>query len=625
MCAKVDVLYCRFSTELQRTESNADQERRCRDGLDRRGIDHSRFTVIADEAISGESEDRPGFKQLKKLIYSGRLGLLVVSEQSRLSRGDNAKGLIKDIVFHGGRFISVSEGIDTAQKGWKTLVGLNEIHHARSNEDTAERVRGGQEGRVHDGNGSAGDFPFGYRSEFADPAAAAAYRGRGPKPKKMVVIDEPQAEVVREIFRRFVAQQSITSIVQWLNSIRHSIPRIGNRRGKGLWHHEHVRRILTNRKYVGEWSYGRTTTLRDQYGNKKQVPARPDQRVTSVMRPSLRIIEQQIWEAAQARLRELLTIYGMKEGHKRRGPAAAYRNHYRKRLLNGKVHCERCGSVLTDSSNNTVKRLGCPQHRAGVCPVASRVPVAFAEQAVLGVVAGLLTNYAAWIDVAVGEMRAVITEKLRSLPNERDAVNRDLARVQAEIGNLLNLAASGVSSSSLTQRLAELEDTKKNLEQRATQLAHLDSKAHDFPSDEWIKAEFAQLADVLRDLAPDGVHVLGSLLGPITAEEVKSPGKARGFMRLRFRLHAWPVLKQVLSPKLPTALLELAAPSAVDGSDEFVVDCGRPSRMDRWAPQIVEWREQGVPWKEIVRRTGLKLANAYVAFKRHRDATQKAA
>jgi hypothetical protein len=32
-----------------------------------------------------------GFQQLKELIYSGRLRKLVVSEQSRLSRGDNVK------------------------------------------------------------------------------------------------------------------------------------------------------------------------------------------------------------------------------------------------------------------------------------------------------------------------------------------------------------------------------------------------------------------------------------------------------------------------------------------------------------------------------------------------------
>ncbi len=53
------------------------------------------------------------FQQLKKMVYAKRLGIVVVTEQSRLSRGDNTISLIKDIIFHGGRFISITENIDT--------------------------------------------------------------------------------------------------------------------------------------------------------------------------------------------------------------------------------------------------------------------------------------------------------------------------------------------------------------------------------------------------------------------------------------------------------------------------------------------------------------------------------
>ncbi len=70
------------------------------------------------------------------------------------------------------------EGIDTDKKGWQMLVGFTEMHHSRSNDDTAERVRGGQEGRVLDGDGSAGDYPYGYRSEYVDPQAASSAKRR---------------------------------------------------------------------------------------------------------------------------------------------------------------------------------------------------------------------------------------------------------------------------------------------------------------------------------------------------------------------------------------------------------------------------------------------------------------
>jgi len=107
-------------------------------GLERMGIAHDHFELVKDEAISGTQDSRPDYDQLKELIRPGRLGKLVVTEQSRLTRGDNAKSMIKDIVFNGGRFISITEGIDTEKKGWQMLVGFTEIHHSRSNEDTAE-------------------------------------------------------------------------------------------------------------------------------------------------------------------------------------------------------------------------------------------------------------------------------------------------------------------------------------------------------------------------------------------------------------------------------------------------------------------------------------------------------
>jgi len=42
--------------------------------------------------------------------------------------------------------------------------------------------------------------------------------------------------------------------------------------------------------------------------------------------------------------------------------------------------------------------------------------------------------------------------------------------------------------------------------------------------------------------------------------------------------------------------------------------------MDSWAPQIVQWRREGVHWQEIVRHTGLDLNRAYIAWKRFAQA-----
>jgi hypothetical protein len=106
-----------------------------------------------------------------------------------------------------------------------------------------------------------------------------------------------------------------------LTKVQHEIPRIG----KGDWHHQHVRRILTNSKYIGTWPYGKTTTVRDSAGKKKQVPARADQKIVTVERAHLRIVKQSVWDKAQAKLAQLMHVYGMKAGDRRRGPAEHYR------------------------------------------------------------------------------------------------------------------------------------------------------------------------------------------------------------------------------------------------------------------------------------------------------------
>ena len=618
METKTDVIYCRYSSELQRDDSIQDQVRRCRDGLERMSITHDHFEVIKDEAISGTLDSRPGFDRVKELIRSGQLGKLVVTEQSRLTRGDNAKSIIKDIVYHGGRFISIAEGIDTEKKGWQMLVGFTEIHHSRSNDDTAERVRGGQEGRVLDGDGSAGDFPYGYTSEYVDPQAALNYHGRGAKPRKRVVIHEPAAVVVREVFHRFAGGESISSITRWLTSVQNEIPRIG----KGDWHHQHVRRILTNPKFIGTWPFGKTTTVRDSAGKKKQVAARADQKVVTVQRPHLRIIEQNLWDQTQVKLAELMKVYGMKAGDKKRGPAEHYRLLYPKTLLAGIVHCSTCGGRMITGGCGKVKRMKCPTRRAGRCAMRAQVHYARAEAEVLKIFEEVLLNYSEWLDAVMAEMRASIERMASTAPNELVAAQVGLAQAEKEIDNLVAAIASGVNSPSIRRRLAESEQAKAALTTKVEELHRLRVAPIRLPDEQWVRGELANLGEILRSDLPRVAPVLRAMLGKVIAEEIKIPGKKRGYARLRFRIDGWAALREVLREKLPASVLAKLNPQAQ--SDEFVIDLGAPTRLDKLGPQIAAMRREGVKWVEIVERTGLSLGNAYTAFKRWKDADKAA-
>jgi hypothetical protein len=64
------------------------------------------------------------------------------------------------------------------------------------------------------------------------------------------------------------------------------------------WHHDYVKRILTCEKYIGHWVSGKRRNRRNQLtGKTKQVPT-PEESWTSVTVEQLRIVPQDLWEAA---------------------------------------------------------------------------------------------------------------------------------------------------------------------------------------------------------------------------------------------------------------------------------------------------------------------------------------
>jgi len=381
-----DVIYTRFSSEMQRTESCEDQEREVRKGLALKGIDAADFEVVNDRAASGTKNNRLLFDQLRDRIQRGEINILAVDDQARFSRADNAFTFITDLVYAGGRFISTGEGIDTKQEGWELRVKVMELHNSTTIRELGRRVRRGQLGRVLD-DGSAGDFPFGYESFYIDPNWVEPSR-RGPKPKKGVRVFEPEARWVRKVFSWFADDaKSIGWIARELTKL--SVDK-GCRATRPGWHHQQVHRMLSNPKYVGEWPCGTTRTIRSSEGKTKQV-AVPDEQKIVRKRPELRVIDRAVWEKAQRRLEKLTDRFGVKPGHKRRGPRPHHSQVYPQSLLGGVLFCKSCGSRLWVQGGGNSSYLGCPNHRKGTCSMASRVLVPRAEAAILDFVSEILS------------------------------------------------------------------------------------------------------------------------------------------------------------------------------------------------------------------------------------------
>ncbi|MDZ4858434.1 MAG: recombinase family protein [Candidatus Hydrogenedentes bacterium] len=102
------------------------------------------------------------------------------------------------------------------------------------------KVKRGQLTAVQQGRYGTGPAPYGYR--------------RGNDGEKPLVVDDREAEVVRLIFREYLATRSTGKVVAYLHS-KSIMTRKGNR-----WSRQAIAIILSNRTYRGRVSYGELET-----------------------------------------------------------------------------------------------------------------------------------------------------------------------------------------------------------------------------------------------------------------------------------------------------------------------------------------------------------------------------
>ncbi|WP_162136350.1 recombinase family protein [Zavarzinella formosa] len=623
MSGQKSVVYCRTSSDMQRPESCDDQEREVlaglvRAGLIRAGVSGDDIVVIHDEAESGTKTERDGFRRLCNMINRGEVAILAVDDQSRLTRAANAFAFIQDLVFAGGRFLSTGEGIDTDTPGWELKVQVLQLHHGQTVRDLRHRVRRGQHGRV-EADGSAGDFPYGFESYYLDPDWAAQLKRRGPKPKKGLRVCEEEAVWVRRVFEWFVAGTSIGLIARRLTAEKVAK---GRRASAPGWHPQQVRRMLANEKYIGKWAWGRTETIRDSKGRKKQTAATADRRITRE-RPSLRIIGQELWDRAAARLASLGEKFGYQPGQRRRGPLPNPADDHPKSPLGGTLVCGVCGAKMWLRQSNGRRYYACPGAMKGLCDMTTRAPADRAERALSEFLVDLLRGWPEWMQTLYRLTCDAIRAAAEQAPAERERDMRKAAELERQIHNLVSvLADGGAASPAITARLREAEMEKAEIDRRLDKPGRNDPAKIFLPDESWVAERLGEWAGQIPHEGPGGILRLA--LASARAEPVITPGKKRGFVRLRFRLNAWRALAAALGDALPVESCGLWPKPSAGGDDgpEFMIDLGEPTAMDRWAPQIVAWRAEGVTWEEITRRTGLDLNRAFIAWKRLQGADE---
>lgn len=608
-------IYTRYSTEMQHTRSCEDQARVVRKGLADRGIDPDTFEVVPDEAMVGSREDRPGYQRLQQQIDAGEVGLLAVDQLSRLTRGSNAVALIENLRFHGGRFIAIADNIDTDTDGWHLNAGMLQVinHHAKN--DRAHAVRRGQQGRVLDGLGSAGDVPFGYDTVYRDANWAEQYRNNR-KPPKDVVIHEEHAAWVRRIFERFIAGESKAAIARWLTQRGAPKPRKSR---DTAWHAHGVGRILKNEKYIGRWVWGKTRTVHGSQG-RKRAEKLPEDQWTIVERPELRIVDDATWHAARRRQAELDKTYAKKPGQGIRGPKVHPSKAYPTSMLQGLLICDVCGRTLTLQGGAGYLRYGCANAAIERCSNNVGVNRNKAEAALLGLLLQRCEADAGWLDAVHAACVESIESARRGEHHQLDADRRRLDQLQPEIDRLIDTLAQGADFDSIRQRLESSENEKRQLLDRIQRAERALRQNADLPDTQWIRRQLAEHLDGIGDRPTQAAMVMRDLLGQVRVEPIRPPGKKRGWPRLIIalrgdRLLAWAARQLDQGGDHPIHLVEL---DDEDHVERIEIELGRPSRTDHLAPEIDRLRREGVKWKEICERFDMPQSTASGILARYR-------
>ena len=505
-------IYARFSTDKQKDDSIEDQGRNCVAYADR-----AEWQVIqrfGDRALSGASKDRPGYKAMLAAAEAKAFDILLVDDLSRLSRDEvEMKQVIRRFKFRGIRIIGVSDGYDSDSKGQKiqsTMRGLmNEIYL----DDLREKTHRGLSGKVLNGY-SAGGRTYGYRRAPIENLNKLDADGRPEIEAVERVINEDEAQSVRQIYEWFAGGWSPKRIAAELNRLGIPSPRrstwaasaiYGNRRtGVG---------ILNNPLYEGRYVWNRSAWVKDPDTGKRQRLARPETEWLAKDMPELRIVPSELWDAVQDRLED---IRANSDTIRRALDNPASRSHAGKYMFSGLLKCGCCGANYTMHSTTSY---GCAinlNRGDAACPNRMRVPRRVVEERLLGAIQSQLFTDEA-IDLFVKETTELLRQAKAQERPELEAARKQLGAVEGEIENLMTAIKAGIITPSTKVALERAEAERERLQGEVASVSVIaDKLATMLPGAiERYKALVSHLQPTLNRDAPVARQHLQALVGTV--------------------------------------------------------------------------------------------------------------
>lgn len=337
-------LYLRLSQEDEEreleSESIANQRTFLLQYAEKNGL--TAAGTYIDDGYSGTNFDRPDFRRMLEDVEAGKIDTVITKDLSRLGRDYILTGHYLERYFpeHGVRYIAVNDNIDTANdEGAIRMAPFLSVMNDMYAQDISRKVRSALQAKKKEGRFVGASAPYGYK--------------KSPEDKGKLIADENAAAVVREIFRDYLENGSLSGTAKRLTE--RGIPTPSSYKGQkftqkrfaGMWNDRIVKRILTSPTYAGHLTQNRTKKISHKVEKKINLPS--DQWII-IPNSHEALISQKDFD----RVQEMMSIRAYHSGE--RGT----------HLLTGLAYCAGCGSPMTYvKESETRTYMVCQGYRRG--------------------------------------------------------------------------------------------------------------------------------------------------------------------------------------------------------------------------------------------------------------------
>jgi site-specific DNA recombinase len=292
-------LYARVSTEKQeREETVASQIDLLRQTAAARGYEILPGNVFIDDGVSGTRLDRPALERLRDLAAEGAFDVVLVTAPDRLARRYAYQVvLVEELTRCGCEVVFVHQSLGASPEE-QMLLQMQGVFAEYERALIHERTRRGQLFAARQGRVNWGNPPYGY-----------TYVHKTTTTPQHLIVNETEAEVVRQIYRWCVEEQLSSYAIHRRLTLQGVPPRKSKH---GRWAQSSVIEILRDSLYKGDAYYNRTQPgdvrrpygrrgLKDrQLGHGQGRARRPQSAWIPVRVPAL--IDPETWDRAQGQL-----------------------------------------------------------------------------------------------------------------------------------------------------------------------------------------------------------------------------------------------------------------------------------------------------------------------------------